>query len=105
MGMFDTVTVKCSCGRELSFQSKSGPCNLDVYTLDDAPHSVIHDVNRHAPVECPCSNLVSVDIGRRTVVIDSTKRIAALEERVKRLEDGPRYDAEYHRKLFGSGPE
>ena len=53
MGLFDTVLVGCpECGHLTEAQSKSGPCNLDVFTLDEAPIDVMSDVNRHAPFTC-----------------------------------------------------
>jgi len=45
--------VPCpSCGREEGFQTKSGPCTLEVYPLDTTPADVLRDVNRHAPAQC-----------------------------------------------------
>ena len=53
--MFDSVIVPCpSCGTEAEFQSKSGPCLLDTYTLDEVPADVLLDVNRHGPETCKC---------------------------------------------------
>jgi hypothetical protein len=53
MGMFDTVTVPCpTCGTISEFQTKSGPCNLNMYALNSAPADVLTDVNRHAPNTC-----------------------------------------------------
>ena len=41
MGMFDRIMATCrACGSALEFQSKSGDCNLDDYTLTDAPMTV-----------------------------------------------------------------
>lgn len=67
MGCFDSVRVKCpSCGHDVEFQSKSGPCVLDSFTLEDAPEVVLEDVNRHSPIECKC--------GEKLVVVVSTFR-------------------------------
>jgi hypothetical protein len=53
VGMYDTVMVPCpQCGALSEFQSKSGNCKLDEYTLDEAPDVVLLDVNRHAPHTC-----------------------------------------------------
>lgn len=53
MGMFDSVMVPCpSCGEINEFQSKSGDCTLDVYSLDNCPLDVIYDINRHSPIYC-----------------------------------------------------
>lgn len=64
MGMFDTVTVPCpTCGERREFQSKSGECKLETYTLDDAPDDVLLDVNRHSPLRCHvCGTRYSVEI-------------------------------------------
>lgn len=53
MGMYDIVEVPCpKCGELFQAQSKSGACALDIYSLGDAPQSVLDNVNRHAPFEC-----------------------------------------------------
>lgn len=47
MGMFDTVHVRCPrCGRENSQQTKSGPCLLNDYRLEDAPQEVLGGIAR-----------------------------------------------------------
>ena len=54
MGMFDSVMVPCpKCHKDIEFQSKSGECLLDVYTLDTVPMAVLGDINRHSPYDCP----------------------------------------------------
>ena len=64
MGMYDSVTVPCpSCAEPSDFQSKSGPCRLDTFTLDEAPDAVLEDVNRHAPTRClKCGTLFHVEL-------------------------------------------
>ena len=56
MGLYDSVMVKCpKCGEEKNeFQSKSGECLLDVYTLENCPNDVMVNVNRHSPCKCNC---------------------------------------------------
>ena len=75
MGMYDTVTVLCpTCGECGEFQSKSGACNLETYTLDDAPDDVLRGVNRHAPIRCrKCGTLFAVEVSgpRRTLIARS----------------------------------
>jgi len=68
MGCYDTVLVPCpDCGEEADFQSKSGDCILNTYTLKSAPADVLVDVNRHAPVECFfCSLHFSVQLTLET---------------------------------------
>lgn len=70
--MYDSVMVKCpKCGEEHEFQSKSGECLLDVYTLENCPDDVIANVNRHSPYKCYCGTLFQVDIAtRKAVVVD-----------------------------------
>lgn len=53
MGCYDTVIVKCpQCGEPESFQSKSGLCCFDAYSLDECPADILLDVSRHAPYSC-----------------------------------------------------
>ena len=57
MGMYDTVHVPCpTCGEKQGFQTKSGPCELREYELDEAPADVIINVNRHGPATCAVCN-------------------------------------------------
>jgi len=70
MGMYDTVMVRCpACATPSEFQTKSGPCMLDTFTLEEAPDDVLEDVNRHAPATCEkCGTRFGVAItGRRPV--------------------------------------
>ena len=70
MGMYDSVIVECpKCGEQHYFQSKSGECMLDVYTLDDCPDDVMADVNRHSPYKCYCGSFIQVDIATRRAVL------------------------------------
>lgn len=64
MGMFDTVKVPCpKCGELEEAQSKGGECNLDVFTLAEAPPAVLSDVNRHAPFKCQkCGAVFNVQL-------------------------------------------
>ena len=72
MGMYDSVMVRCpKCGEEHEFQSKSGECLLNVYTLGNCPDDVMANVNRHSPYKCGCGTTFQVDIStRRAVVVD-----------------------------------
>jgi hypothetical protein len=64
MGMFDSILVPCpKCGKREEFQSKSGPCALSTYNLEDAPFDVLSDVNRHSPHTCEdCGTLFEVRV-------------------------------------------
>lgn len=67
--MFDSVWIKCpKCGEENEFQSKSGDCCLDNYTIENCPDDVLQNVNRHAPIKCDCGCKYQVDISKRAVV-------------------------------------
>ena len=51
MGVYDTVIVPCpTCGECGEFQSKSGKCLLETYSLDEAPDDILLDVNRDGPM-------------------------------------------------------
>lgn len=77
MGVYDTVLVKCpSCGAEMQFQTKSGPCTLGEYLLHTAPEDVMNDVNRHSPMECHGCNRFW-EIKRKYAIVETV---------------GPRYD-------------
>lgn len=75
MGLYDSVIVNCpQCGKEKEFQSKSGDCLLEVYTLEDCPRDVIENINRHSPYKCDCGILFQVDIStRKAIVVDGDK--------------------------------
>lgn len=46
MGMFDTLYVECpECGREQGIQTKAGMCTLADYTVENAPNTVIADMD------------------------------------------------------------
>ena len=67
MGMFDSVYVECpQCETENEFQTKSGDCLLNKYSLNDCPDDVFADVNRHSPCTCEeCGTAYSVDMETR----------------------------------------
>ena len=50
MGMFDSVMFKCpKCGHRIEAQSKSGPCDLDVYEQDKIPQDVLESLTIYGP--------------------------------------------------------
>ena len=72
MGMFDSVWVKCpKCETENEFQTKSGECFLENYTLENCPDDALANVNRHSPCHCDCGAFYEVDIKERKAVIVS----------------------------------
>jgi len=69
MGTYDSVMAPCpKCGKEMEFQSKSGPCELKTFSLKDAPEDVLYNVNRHSPAECDCGCLFFVNEETRSSV-------------------------------------
>ena len=53
MGLYDSIMVPCpKCEYRNEFQTKSGPCELNTYQIEDAPDDAMLDVNRHAPIKC-----------------------------------------------------
>jgi phage FluMu protein Com len=69
MEMYDTVIVNCpKCGAVHEFQSKSGECNLETYTLKNCPDDVIENVNRHSPSDCLCGISIKINIPKRKAV-------------------------------------
>ncbi len=56
MGMFDSLFMDCpACGAEraLEFQSKSGPCQLEEYTIENVPAEVLMGLHRDIEGKCP----------------------------------------------------
>lgn len=70
MGVYDTVLVPCpKCGEVEQFQSKSGECLLDEYTLEECPEDILLDVNRHSPYTCEkCNTAFAVSIEEETIL-------------------------------------
>jgi hypothetical protein len=70
MGMYDSVWVKCpKCEKENEFQTKSGDCLLQNYTLENCPVDTLTNVNRHSPCNCGCGAIYEVDIKQRKAVL------------------------------------
>ena len=70
--MFDSVILKCpSCGEgTLEWQSKSGPCMLKVYTLENVPPHVAGELDGD---EAYCDNPVCDFVG--TLRVQSLVRV------------------------------
>lgn len=86
MGMYDSVMVKCpKCGKENEFQSKSGECLLNVYTLENCPNDVMVNVNRHSPFKCNCGFNYEIDIENRKAVISTDDFKKESKEIIKSL--------------------
>ena len=65
MGMFDSVYVKCAkCGTEVEFQSKAGKCDLENYTINNAPPEILIDIDKEIGVckECGHYNQIHVQV-------------------------------------------
>ena len=55
MGSYASVYAKCpTCGKIIEFQSKEGECQLNNYTVDDAPANVLWDVLNEPHYCCHC---------------------------------------------------
>jgi len=67
MGLYDTIRAPCpQCGTVSEFQSKSGECLCETFTLEDCPMDVLRGANRHSPNTCEkCGTLFSLDISER----------------------------------------
>ena len=69
MGMYDSIYVHCpKCGECIEFQSKSGDCILEVYTLENCPEDVLANANRHSPMECSCGAFLEIDTENRKII-------------------------------------
>lgn len=54
MGMFDYVEIQCqNCGHEFTGQSKGGPCNLNIYTLEDEGLEALEALSGAWHLDCP----------------------------------------------------
>jgi len=67
MGLYDTIRAPCpQCGTVSEFQSKSGECLCETFSLEDCPMDVLRGANRHSPNTCEkCGTLFSIDISER----------------------------------------
>jgi hypothetical protein len=65
MGMFDSLYVDCTCGKQVEFQSKSGECSLARYTIHDCPPAVAGDLIDRVE-QCACGKRLTL---RGAVVI------------------------------------
>ena len=57
MGMYDSLYVRCSCGREIELQSKAGERNLDEWRQGEfatrpVPANIVADLASD-PFQCP----------------------------------------------------
>lgn len=107
MGMFDSVHVICPyCGERTDLQSKVGRCNLDNYTLNNAPIDILEDLASGGGwTECDnCKKEIEVkrNLYNRSYYVDEYfnedsnpgkdcrdkkfSTISSLEKRIKRLE-------------------
>ena len=49
MGMYDEVSITCSkCNKSSLFQSKSGPCTLQIFSLSNAPVTILDDLREES---------------------------------------------------------
>jgi hypothetical protein len=70
MGMYDIIMVPCpNCGKREEFQTKSGDCMLNIWSIEKAPEDALEDVNRHSPYECDCGTIFEADTEHRVGVL------------------------------------
>lgn len=62
MGLYDSVIARCpSCGAEIEFQTKEGPCQLLLFDLQSEPIPVGIAAALHGQSElCRCGAVVRV---------------------------------------------
>jgi hypothetical protein len=59
VGMFDSVYVRCNCGKDVEFQSKAGPCICAPFTLEDCPPAVGGDIIGQSQ-QCKCGAVTKI---------------------------------------------
>lgn len=65
MGLFDSVDIECPvCGKTIEFQSKAGDCDMTIYSLDDAPDSILFDIMNDPIYHMACGHWITL-IDRR----------------------------------------
>lgn len=62
MGSYDTVSVKCLCGKEIEFQTKSGDCTFQAYTLKEAPPIVAASLDGVSERCQRCGRTIVIDV-------------------------------------------
>lgn len=61
MGLFDSVLAKCpSCGKSVEFQSKEWNCNMDCYTVENAPGAILRDIVNEPRYCASCGNWMAL---------------------------------------------
>lgn len=103
MGMFDSIMVPCpTCGKKAEYQSKGGDCNLDEYTLHNAPLRVLADADRHgASRECS-------DCGAYFQIVPEARRVELLtpgnrDARVEKYREGLKWIAQTVHQAYHAG--
>lgn len=65
MGLYDGVRIKCPvCGETVEFQSKAGDCDMTIYSLEDAPDSILFDIMNDPLYHMACKHWITL-IDRR----------------------------------------
>lgn len=70
MGLFDEVYIDCpKCEGRGVIQSKSGPCGMNVYTVNNVPMGVLNDFQT---IYCDdCNYLITVRVvGKPTILVE-----------------------------------
>jgi hypothetical protein len=71
MGMYDEVQIKCpKCPNEIVFQSKAGPCDLNIYTPYNAPLGVLEDLEKCTNITClVCGHELKIVVQKIVIVL------------------------------------
>lgn len=106
--MYDSVWVKCpKCETENEFQSKSGDCSLEHYTLENCPEDVLANVNRHAPINCECGAAYSVDRYLRKPILVNVpnENKGTIIKNIKLIESDSKFLEKVSHKITSNGEE
>lgn len=61
MGMFDSVLTPCpKCSVNMEFQSKAWNCDMDVYTIENAPAAILWDIINDPQYHRECGQWVAL---------------------------------------------
>lgn len=76
MGMFDSLYIDCpNCKAEgvLEFQSKNGPCECNIYNIENVPDEVLIGLHQDIDAKCPyCGKSFLPKVREQKVVVIHT---------------------------------
>lgn len=63
MGMFDSLIARCPfCKGDVEFQTKAGPCVMDIYRIDDAPPWILMEISGDVSSCSECNRELSIKV-------------------------------------------